>query len=86
MKYMVLVVLTLTLLGCDFTPEAHQITFEVLPPELADCKAFYLSNSRSVDMKVMRCPNSTATTEYKVGKASARVVVIDGVTYEEKHK
>jgi hypothetical protein len=57
----------------------------VLPPELADCKFFQLSGNSVTDkITVVRCPNSTTTTTYQVGKTKKSVVVIDGVEYVKR--
>ena len=51
----------LVLVGCSDT--SKEIHFPAMPPELADCKVFYVSNSSWEHMTVVRCPLSVTTTE-----------------------
>lgn len=39
------------------------VTFTDVPPELADCKFFHMSNLEFGKVLVSRCPNSTTTTK-----------------------
>lgn len=72
--------LTATLVACEPTTRETSQDY-VLPPELQDCKAYYLRDTNGSSLTVMRCPNSTTATQKVKGKTSIKTVVIDGVTY-----
>jgi hypothetical protein len=79
-----LALIAAALAGCD-VPSASETKYEVVPPELADCKFFKLSSEYLSDkITVARCPNSTTTTIHQYGKLKKSVVVIDGVEYEKR--
>lgn len=89
MNKLLLSLCVLTLSACGKV-EGVPTTFPVMPDELKDCKAFFLSrsaNDASVngpgasELTVLRCPMSTTTTTYKSGKTTRTVVVIDGQEY-----
>lgn len=61
---------------------AKELHFPAMPKELADCRVYAVENTAGNRITVMRCPNSTTTTESPSGKSKAYVVVIDGVEYE----
>lgn len=85
MKYINALVLSLvvfTLTACS--DSAEKIDFPVLPPELKDCSFYKLENSGGSSMKVVRCPNSSTTSTYPVGKTTQSTVVIDGAEYIRK--
>lgn len=44
--------------------------------ELAGCKAFYVEVDYRA-MNVVRCPNSTTSTTYTVGKSTETIITID---------
>ena len=70
----------LLVLGCGRTEEAT--THYELPREMSDCRIYdvcYKDGDNCI--KAVRCPNSTASTTYMVGKSTATVVTIDGVEY-----
>lgn len=49
-----------------------------LPPELQDCKAYYIMGGMSgFSGYVFRCPNSSTTIQYG-GKSKTHVTVVDG--------
>lgn len=77
------IVAALFVAGCS--PTAQQVEYPVLPPELADCKFYFISSGdvRS-QIRVVRCPNSTTSSTYKIGKSTETTIVIDGVEYERK--
>lgn len=71
---------------CSCEPYYKELKFGVLPDELKDCKTFYLSSEDGNTITVMRCPNSTTSSTYRVGKHTATTVVIDGVEYVKKEE
>lgn len=68
------------LTGCDGTsrPSYQEVKTKTntLPKDLEDCKIFELYDP--VYITVMRCPNSTTTTEFQSGKQYLTSVVVDG--------
>lgn len=75
----------IALAGC--TPSANEIFVEVMPKALEDCKLYEIKSSGGSSIKVMRCPNSTTSTNYDTGGKHRTLhanIVIDGVTYEKK--
>jgi len=78
-----LIGLTLVLVaGC--TPSASEKVWPVLPDGLKDCKFYELMDSSGNTMKIARCPASTTTMNYKMGKAQATTITIDGEEYTKK--
>ena len=67
--------------GCS--PEAKQKTYSAMPPELADCKVYFISEGFADHMTVIRCPNSTTSVTKQEGKTKRTYVVIDGKAYEK---
>lgn len=66
------VMVVLALAGCE--NRATEVHY-VLPNELKDCKIYYLESTRNHDLTVMRCPNSTTSTNYSVQNGKARTPV-----------
>jgi hypothetical protein len=80
-----LILLTMiALAGCE--NGYREKSYPAIPPELKDCRFFYLSNSAGDSIQVARCPNSTTTTTYRSGKTTRSAVVIDGVEYVQKEQ
>lgn len=77
MKYALIIVASLMLVGCS--DSIKEMDFR-LPQELADCSIHRLSNGWN-SIYVTRCPNSQTTTTYQDGKVQSSSVVIDGVEY-----
>lgn len=73
MKYVVLIALLLA--GCENGYEERE--FPKKPPELEDCKFYRLSNDKGGEINVARCPLSSTTTTYNVGKTTHSSIVID---------
>lgn len=70
----------LLVLGCSRTKEATP-NYE-LPREMSDCRIYEVCYTDGNDCIIaVRCPNSTTSTTYTVGKSTATVVTIDGVEY-----
>lgn len=81
MKY--LIALTLVLLaGC--TPSAEEKTWPILPDGLKDCKFYKLRDDSGNTITVVRCPASSTSVQYKVGKSTQTTVTVDGVEYTKK--
>lgn len=72
------------LAGC--TPSAEQKIWPVLPEELKDCKFYKLKDDAANTITVVRCPQSSTTVQYKVGKSTQTTVTIDGVEYVPNKK
>lgn len=85
MKKSLLLISVLFLIGCEkYTTEISGDY--VLPEGLADCKIYRLQNDGGGQIKVVRCPNSDTSAEYKEGKFTRHTIVIDGKTYVEEEK
>ena len=78
-KLLIIASIALAITGC--TPSAKDISEQyTLPEELSDCTITYLQGKYTY-LNVVRCPNSTTSTTYRVGKTTQTTVVIDGETY-----
>lgn len=66
--------MALAVMGCS---KYETLEFPKVPPELADCKFFKLTDESGSSLKVARCPNSTTTSTYSQGKTSATTVVTE---------
>jgi hypothetical protein len=78
-KLLIIASIALAIIGC--TPSAKDISEQyTLPEELSDCTITYLQGKYTY-LNVVRCPNSTTSTTYPVGKTTQTTVVIDGETY-----
>lgn len=84
-KLMILYIICVVLVLSACTPTAREATHNYkLPSELSDCKIFRLMNDSGDVMYVMRCPNSSTTTNYSTGKTSRSITLIEGNDdYEE---
>ncbi|WP_354734553.1 hypothetical protein [Acinetobacter nosocomialis] len=80
MKKALFALAVLFLAGCK--PETSDETNKfVLPPELKDCRVYDLYSSTGASVTAVRCPNSSTSTEYRVGKSTRTSIVVDGETY-----
>lgn len=86
MKNALWLILVLVLVGCKGENEYTPLHFPTLPPELSDCKFYYVSNENWHRLSIVRCPNSTTSTTYRDNKSQKTVIVIDGVEYEAVKK
>ena len=78
-KLLIIASIALAITGC--TPSAKDISEQyTLPEELSDCTITYLQGKYTY-LNVVRCPNSTTSTTYPVGKTTQTTVIIDGETY-----
>ena len=81
-------IFTLLLVGCDNPREVKKDRYSIALENskgLEDCKDFRLNhNDGTGSITVIRCPNSSTTTEYLEGKYTETTVVIDGVEYVKK--
>jgi hypothetical protein len=80
-KYLFALLLSVSVVGCSKGYTDYSASYDVRPPELADCKIYNLSNGHGGSITVGRCPNSTTSVTYNVGKTTATTIVVDGVTY-----
>lgn len=79
MKKALLALVVLLLVGCE--PSTKEKTGDfILPPDLKDCRIYKLFDG-SETITTMRCPNSSTSTEYIVGKSTRTSIVVDGETY-----
>lgn len=59
------------------TPSTKQFHPQVLPSELSDCKFYTVNPDGMQNITVVRCPNSSTSTQYKSGKTTLSATVID---------
>lgn len=81
MKKILVVLSVLLLNGCSDQIIEDANFKNTVPAGLADCKLFKNADPMSSTIKIVRCPNSTTNTTYRVGKTTNSTVVIDGVEY-----
>lgn len=65
----------LALAGCQ--PSAREESYPVLPDGLKDCKFYTISQGNLGYMRVVRCPNSSTSATYPVGKSVAHSAVVE---------
>lgn len=82
MKKLILILSLLVVSACTPVTSSSDGDFQK-PTELQDCKFFNMRNSSGNVYVVVRCPNS-ATTTTSNGKHKKRVIVVDGVEFQEK--
>ena len=75
-------IMVVVLAGC--TPSAQEQTWPVLPEGLKDCKFYKLTDESANTIRVVRCPASSTSIEYQVGKSRQTTVIVDGVEYTKK--
>jgi hypothetical protein len=77
-----------TVMFCGCSNGYQEKNYPTKPPELSDCKVYYLHNDSGDNITVMRCPNSTTSSNYttKAGKTIVHhtEIVVDGVQYAKK--
>jgi hypothetical protein len=68
----------LVLAGCDEGVTSLSVANRLMTsqPELANCKAFSINESSGAKLVVVRCPNSTTTTQMD-NKEHTRTVMVD---------
>jgi hypothetical protein len=71
-----LMILSLLLLTACSKYNVEQEDFQDLPPGLADCKFYRLTDAQGSQSLIARCPNST-TSAKKVDSKLPDVIVID---------
>lgn len=76
----------LALAGCNPGYQEVDDSYRVRPDHLKDCQITRLDGSNGGYIYVVRCPNSTTSTTYKVGKSHQSTVTIDGDTYVKEEK
>ena len=79
MKKLVITLFVVGLLvGC--TKSTSEISTDyVLPPELSQCKVYFLDNGGLHPMRVLYCPNASTATTYMNGKVTEHTAMIDGI-------
>lgn len=80
-KMLLVIGMVVGLTACDNKYRVINESYN-LPSELSDCKLYRVSSDIE-GIVVVRCPNSTTSTTYHVGKTTQNVVVIDGEKYEK---
>ena len=91
MKYIMktfLSILVLVLLSGCYSQEQRESSLAYAVSKidgLSDCKSSIITTKGMHDLYVIRCPNSSTSTEYKQGKSTyIKTITVDGVKYEEK--
>lgn len=72
----------LLLAGCK--EGAEPVPFKAMPKELEGCVLYDITTADSRNVLLARCPHSTTSLEYRMGKSQRRSIVVDGVEYAEK--
>jgi hypothetical protein len=62
--------------GCAPSAEERTANFTVMPDGLKDCKIYRISDGVE-NITVVRCPNSSTTSSYRIGKTKKTVTTID---------
>ena len=73
-KILSVLVLSAMMVGCE--DSSKTLRPEALPSGLSDC-AFYELQVTGRRLNVVRCPNSSTSTTYKVGKATNSTTVVE---------
>lgn len=81
MKYLIILVLGIVLIGCEKITEesTHQY---ILPDELSDCKIYRLQSDNGQVLYITRCDDIIATSS-KQGKTQIDVITINGEKYQK---
>lgn len=85
MKKILILAAVLMLTACEPTTSDKTSTF-ALPDHLKDCTITNLSSTSAARLTVVRCPNSSVSASYPVGKTQQTTIVIDGQTYAKVEK
>lgn len=90
MKHIITMVAVSLLVGCA-QESGPGVTYDIkgaytLPPELSDCSVYKLdTNERIPNLVIVRCPNSTTSTNWTETQGRTTVqgstIVVDGVEY-----
>lgn len=76
MKKLIMIACIFLLSACSEGVTSQRLP--ALPPELQDCKAYYVTGGLTgFTGYVLRCPNSSTTIQYG-GKSKTHVTVVDG--------
>jgi hypothetical protein len=92
MKYILVSLLALTVIGCgDGMPHTQTVSHAYeLPNELKDCTVSYMTSPTHYNLTVIRCPNSSVTTEWTEHQGKSTVqrtsITIDGIEYQKVEK
>ena len=83
MKLLMVVLGVIMLTGCEPSYKDYTESFTNLPEGLKDCKIYGIQNGNSMSLSVVRCPNSTVSTNQEVAEGKVTHVqtttTIDGV-------
>jgi hypothetical protein len=71
-----ILVFAVMLSGCAPSAEERTANFTVIPDGLKDCKIYRISDGGE-NITVVRCPNSSTTSSYRIGKTKKTVTTID---------
>jgi hypothetical protein len=69
------VISMVALVGCE--PRYEERSYPALPPELEDCKFFYVTGELGESITIVRCPNSHTTAKHQAGKVSIQAAVVE---------
>jgi hypothetical protein len=73
MKRLLVIAVALCVSACE--PYVRQVTAYPLPPALADCQVYQVSNGEVI-MSVIHCPHADTHNTYSSGKTTQSVSVI----------
>lgn len=72
--------------GCDSSPKENlvyaqrswEVKYEVVPEWLKDCKFYEVKSLNKANLIIVRCPNSSTSTNHREWKVDKNMIVIDG--------
>lgn len=78
-KLILVIVSVLILTACDVESYNKEITkVYTLPEGIKDCKVYYIQGDLTNNsLNVVRCPNSSTTTQWQAGKQQASATVAE---------
>ena len=84
MKYILVASVAILLVGCGKPPSPSQwvVNADSTPQKLTinglqDCTAYNIDTGSGGRMRIVRCPNSNVSVNYKNGKATMNETIID---------
>lgn len=79
-KLLAVMMLAAMLSGCS--RETEDVTHKfLLPKGLEDCSIYSMSAESGAYLRAVRCPLSTTSSTYEVGKSTQTTIVVDGIEY-----
>lgn len=71
MKYLILVIAVLLMMGCSKTTSERTHDY-ILPTGLEHCKVYNMTDGHVKSLTVVHCPDSTTSTTHSCGKSCIR--------------